>query len=135
MRATAYLIRDSRVDDDDRSLFYLDAIEMQVECFNRYDCLRLWKSDALGKSGDTDVHSYLEVVLLLTNKRIVGRREIEALVCVHAIVKSSAISNTNRDTLCPEAAASGEQQQTVEWASGPESIWMPPRHRLVDTRF
>lgn len=128
MRTTASLIRDSRDDEDDWSRFYLDAIEMQVECLDRYDGWRLWESDALGKSGDTDVNGYLEVIFLLTDKGIVGRREIEALVRVHAIVKSGATSITNRYIFCPEAAASGgDQQQTVELASGPESISTHPQ--------
>lgn len=72
---------------------------MQVECFDRYDSWRLWESDALGKSGDADVNGDLEVVLLLTDKSIVRRREIEALVRIHAVVKSGATSITNRNII------------------------------------
>jgi len=65
-------------------LRYLDSIEFDVEAL--YLCSATVRQfDELGATFDVDVHGDLEVVLLLTDERVVLSGEVEALVSVHPV--------------------------------------------------
>jgi len=62
---------------------YLHAVELQVEAVDGLQALA--GLDVLGVPQHTDVHSDLEVVLLLAHEGVVGQGEVETLVGVHAV--------------------------------------------------
>ena len=53
----------------------VDGLDLAVRCL-----------DELGSTVQLDVRRHLEVVLLLTNERVVTHREVETFVCVDSIV-------------------------------------------------
>ena len=58
---------------------------MQVVGVNGLD-LTVRCLDELGSTVQLDVSRHLEVVLLLTNERVITHREVETFVCIDTIV-------------------------------------------------
>ena len=73
---------------------YLDAVEVDVEAVDLRRSA-VWQSDELGTALDRHVQSHLEVVLLLTDERVVLRRKVETFVGVHAVTDHRTVVYTN----------------------------------------
>lgn len=65
-------------------LLYLDSVKMQEEGIDFLDAL--WCGDVAGVSRHLHVNRHLEVVLLLTHKRVVRLGEVKPFVSVHTEV-------------------------------------------------
>ena len=85
--------------DDDKHV-YLDSVEVDVEALDlRSAAIRQF--DELRTAFHGHVQRDLEVVLLLTDERIVLRRKVETLVGVHTVPDSRTVKkqyrfNTNK---------------------------------------
>lgn len=77
----------------------LNAVKVEMEGFNGLEVVvRIGTFCKLRFQGDVDVNSYLEVVLLLADKRLVRKCKIESFVCIDAIVQDDS-AETRYDLL------------------------------------
>lgn len=77
-----------------RRTVVLDTVKVQVEAGDLLEALA--GLDELRIPQQLNVAGDLEVILFLADESIVGIRKVEALVCIHAIVRHRPEDNNNR---------------------------------------
>jgi len=102
---------------------YLNAVEVDIETGDLRGA-NIRQFDELGTAFERHMQRHLEMILFLTDERIVLRREVEALVSVHAEPDHWSAACTQYNTIYSEQANVQTNTESVHCISIAYSIYV-----------